>query len=140
MLGNRELPIPKVLKPFIVEQMEIANENRDNQLFLSPNGNYVDARNVNRKLKKILKENIGTEEITTHSLRHTYATRCIEAGMSAVALQKLMGHNDVSVTLNTYTSVFNRYKEEELEKVNNYYARNNLLGKDKSEETEDRIR
>lgn len=54
-------------------------------------------------------------------------TRCIEAGMRAVALQRLMGHSDISVTLNTYVSVFNKYKEAELEKLNNYYLNNNMF-------------
>ena len=47
--------------------------------------------------------------------------------MRAVALQRLMGHKDISVTLNTYTSVFNRYKESEMEKVNDYYLENNFF-------------
>ena len=47
--------------------------------------------------------------------------------MRAVALQRLMGHKDVSVTLNTYTSVFNKYKESELEKVNDYYMNNDIV-------------
>jgi hypothetical protein len=38
-----------------------------------------------------------------------------------------MGHKDVSVTLNTYTSVFNKYKESELQKVNEYYMNNSLF-------------
>ena len=38
-----------------------------------------------------------------------------------------MGHTDVSITLNTYTSVFDKYKETELEKVNQYYMNQNLL-------------
>lgn len=58
---------------------------------------------------------------------HTYGTCCIEAGMTPVVLQKLMGHKDVSVTLNTYTSVYNEYKKRELEKVNEYYINNNLM-------------
>ena len=65
--------------------------------------------------------------------RHTYGTRCIEAGMRAVALQRLMGHTDVSITLNTYTSVFNKYKQSELDKVNNYYLDNALLSSRKIE-------
>ena len=56
-----------------------------------------------------------------------YGTRNVEAGMRAVALQRLMGHKDISVTLNTYTSVFNRYKESEMEKVNDYYLENNFF-------------
>ena len=47
--------------------------------------------------------------------------------MRAVALQRLMGHTDVSVTLNTYTSVFNKYKESELQKVNDYYLNNQIF-------------
>ena len=118
--GEREIPIPPFIRESLIEQIEIAKYNKDNQLFLSPNGRLIDGRNVNRILKKRLKE-LGIEGISTHSLRHTYGTRCVEAGMRAVALQRLMGHNDVSVTLNTYTSVFNKFKETELEKVNEYY-------------------
>ena len=47
--------------------------------------------------------------------------------MSPVVLQKLMGHTDVSVTLNAYTSVFDKYKKNELEKVNEYYMEQNLI-------------
>ncbi len=83
--------------------------------------------NVNRLLKKRL-EDLGIEKgITTHSLRHTFGTRCVEAGMRAVALQRLMGHTDISTTLNTYTSVFNKYKETELDKVNEYYINNKFF-------------
>ena len=106
--------------------MQIAKNNKDEQLFISPNGKYVDNRNVNYILKKRL-ESLGITGISTHSLRHTYGTRCVEAGMRAVALQRLMGHQDVSVTLNTYTSIFNKYKQSELEKVNDYYLNNFIL-------------
>ena len=125
--GIRDLPIPQFIKPFIIEQMEQGKNNKDNQLFLSPKGNLVDPRNANISLKKILKDNFNITDITTHSLRHTYGTRCIEAGMRAVALQRLMGHTDISITLNTYTSVFNKYKQTELNKVNEYYLNNSLL-------------
>lgn len=54
---------------------------------------------------------------------HTYGTRCVEAGMAPVVVQKLMGHADIRVTLNTYTSVFDRFKEQEIDKVNEYYKK-----------------
>lgn len=125
--GIRDLPIPPFMKTFIIEQMEQGQNNTDNQLFLSTNRNLVDPRNANIALKKILKDNFNITDITTHSLRHTYGTRCIEAGMRAVALQRLMGHTDIGVTLNTYTSVFNKYKQTELNKVNDYYLNNSVL-------------
>lgn len=123
--GIRKVPIPEFLRPIIIEQLEIANERENKMLFLT-NGSLVRPTSVNSVLKRLLVK-LGINGITSHSLRHTYGTRCIEAGMSPVVLQKLMGHKDVSVTLNTYTSVFNEYKEKELEKVNNYYLNNNLV-------------
>lgn len=104
----------------------IQEDNEDKLLFKPPHNKYTTAENVNRALGKILDE-LGIEHMASHSLRHTYATRAIEAGVTPVVLQKLMGHTDVSITLNTYTSVLDRYKETELEKVNQYYMNNNLL-------------
>lgn len=73
----------------------------------------------------------GIEDITTHSLRHTYGTRCIESGMQPVVVQKLMGHTDIQVTLNTYTSVFDEFKAKEVEKVNQYYIKNKMINAQK---------
>ena len=124
--GIREVPIPSFIKDEIVNQMIISKSNKDNQLFVDKNGNYLRPNTVNAKLKELLQK-MNITGITSHSLRHTYGTRCVEAGMRAVALQRLMGHTDVSVTLNTYTSVFNKYKEAELEKVNEYYMNNAIV-------------
>ena len=125
--SKRTIPIPDFLIPSIKEQLEIAKENKDNMLFLY-NDHYISHSVANSRLKRILKSTLGMEDkdISTHSLRHTFATRCIEAGMSAVVLQRLIGHTDISITLNTYTSVFNRFKESELEKVMEYYKTNSL--------------
>ena len=38
----------------------------------------------------------GAEMLTCHSLRHTYATRCVGSGVEAHALKELMGHTDIS--------------------------------------------
>lgn len=39
----------------------------------------------------------------------------------------LMGHKDITITLNTYTSVFDKFKEKEIDKVNKYYLEENML-------------
>ena len=109
--------------------MRLAENNKDKQLFLDKNENYVRPENANRRLRELM-EKMNIPSISSHSLRHTYGTRCVEAGMRAVALQRLMGHSDVAITLNTYTSVFNKYKEAELEKVNNYYMNNEIVSAD----------
>ena len=125
--GNRTLPIPDFLVPIFEEQLKYSNENLYNLIFTT-NDNYIRTSEINKELKRIFEEELETssKNISTHCLRHTYGTRCIEAGMTAVVLQRLMGHKDVTVTLNTYTSVFNKFKEDELEKVNNYLTNNQL--------------
>lgn len=125
--GNRTLPIPDFLVPIFEEQLQYANENLHNLIFTN-NDTYIRTSAINKELKRIFKEELKVNpiNISSHCLRHTYGTRCIEAGMTAVVLQRLMGHKDVTVTLNTYTSVFNKFKEDELEKVNEYLKNSQL--------------
>lgn len=51
----------------------------------------------------------------------------LKLGMRAVAVKRLLGHKDVSVTLNTYTTIFDKYKEQEIEKLNDYYMNNEIV-------------
>lgn len=128
--GIREVPVPNSLYPHLVEQMRISREFKNNPeklLFKSNKNNYIETQDVNRALKLVLKYNWGINDITTHNLRHTYGTRCIEAGMQPVVLQRLLGHTDISTTLNTYTDVLNEFKKEEIEKLNDYYLQKDLL-------------
>ena len=129
--GKRVLPIPKFLLETLIEQMKVAEENELNEekmLFKPENTKYTDRENVNTELKRLLKRHFGIEDITTHSLRHTYGTRCIESGMQPIVVQKMMGHADIRVTLNTYTSVFDEFKAKEIEKVNKYLIETNIFG------------
>jgi len=142
--GKRELPIPDYLMNNIMEQMRITEnqDNNDEKLLFKPEyKQYADRENANNELKRLLKRIFGIEDITTHSLRHTYGTRCIESGMAPVVVQRLMGHTDIAVTLNTYTSVFDEFKQKEIDKVNKYYLKENMIKatrllEDKDEEIE----
>ena len=131
--GMRIIPIPDFIYPYIVEQMKIAanQENNEEKLLFKPsNSKYTKRTNVNSELRRILKKEFNITDISTHSLRHTFGTRCIESGMAPVVVQKLMGHSDIGVTLNTYTSVFDKFKETEIAKVNNYYMNEKLIAND----------
>ena len=124
--GQRQIPIPESLLDTVKSQMILAENHKDKLLFVDKNNYYLAPRNANTLLQKITKK-LGIENVSSHSLRHTYGTRCIESGMRAVTVQRLMGHTDISITLNTYTSILNKFKEQELEKVNEYYLNNDIF-------------
>ncbi len=44
--------------------------------------------------------------------------------MSAVTLSRILGHNSIQITLDTYTDVFNNLKIDELKKLENYIKKN----------------
>ena len=55
--------------------------------------------------------------IRFHDLRHSNATALISAGVSAKTVQQLLGHSDVSITLNTYTHVLPSMEQAAVEKL-----------------------
>ena len=136
--GMRDVPI---LNSLYDKLIEYKIDKKRGFLFLK-NGNFIHATNFNtrfqklcknadirvykknqgikggRKTKKIYQCEITKSKVNTHMLRHTFATRCIENGVSPVVLQRILGHKDIQVTLNTYTSVFHEFKEKEIEKIN----------------------
>ena len=71
---------------------------------------------VARDFKKIT-EALGFEKITIHSLRHTFATNCIEAGVDMVVLQNWLGHASIQMTIDRYTHISENYKRQQQSKV-----------------------
>ena len=71
------------------------------------------------KIKKydIIDNSILDGKIDLHSLRHTFGTRCAEAGMPPKVLQEIMGHTDISITMNTYFYATKDYMMENIQRV-----------------------
>lgn len=119
--SNRIIPIPDIIFPFVKEQVEVSKNNDDNLLFLN-DGKLITPSSINSQLQRRL-INLGIYEkgLTDHSLRHTYATRCIESGMPAIVLSKLLGHSSVRTTLNVYVDIFNEFQTKSTQEVEQYY-------------------
>ena len=77
---------------------------------------YVEPRNYQYHFKEILKRN-KVKQYKFHTLRHTFATNCIEAGMDIKSLSEILGHADVSITLNIYVHSSDKAKRKYLEKI-----------------------
>ena len=54
-----------------------------------------------------------------HMLRHTFCTRCAEAGLDIKVLQMIMGHSDISITMNIYNHVDAARVQNEMKKLEN---------------------
>ena len=59
------------------------------------------------------------EPLTPHTLRHTFATRCIERGMNPKTLQIILGHSTIQITLNLYCHVTDDTLISEMSKFEN---------------------
>ncbi len=79
-------------------------------------GSFTSPRTFEYQYKKILKE-AHLEPINYHALRHTFATRCIECGVDIKSLSEILGHANVSITLNTYVHSSIELKRLQLEKL-----------------------
>ena len=57
-------------------------------------------------------------DFSIHSLRHTFATRCVENGISYKVIQKWLGHSKASRTLDIYSHVHTVFELSEVTKFN----------------------
>ena len=86
-----------------------------NYFVLSGQPDFLCPRTFEYRYHKLLNE-CGISSINFHALRHSFATRCVEAGIDIKTLSELLGHSNVGITLNTYVHSSIERKRNEIEK------------------------
>ena len=105
--SNRLIPTPQCLLPLI-------NKFRNTGYVLSNDKlNYTEPRLMQIKFEKMIAK-AGLCKTNFHALRHTFATRCVEAGVDVKTLSEILGHSDVKTTLNKYVHSFFELKQKSM--------------------------
>ncbi len=93
----RDIPLPECIT-------EIAKRfaNIGKAFILTGDENkYIEPRTMQYRFKSYIAES-GINDANFHSLRHTFATRCVEVGFELKSLSEILGHANVNITLNRY--------------------------------------
>ena len=76
----------------------------------------MEPRKLQRRLKQYTAE-CRMEQVHFHTLRHTFATRCVEAGFDIKTLSEILGHSSVSITLSRYVHPNMDMKRENMNRL-----------------------
>ena len=104
----REIPLP----PFLVEIAKSFQANPEAFVLSGTIGQYVEPRTMQNRFQTYVKQS-GIAAANYHSLRHSFATRCIELSFDIKTLSTILGHSSVNITLNRYV-----HSSMELKKAN----------------------
>lgn len=89
-------------------------------VFVGVRNTPIEPRVFYKYYEEVMK-NAGIEDANFHTLRHTFATRCIENGMDILMVAKTLGHSNVSTTLNKYSHLLPKHQKASMEKLEAIY-------------------
>ena len=120
--SRRDIPLPRAFVAVLARYME----DREGQpaaapLIAAPGGSAYDPRTIERRFDKLKAEHGLSSGVTFHSLRHSFATRALEAGADMRTVSDLLGHSSVAFTMNCYSHSATKLKREQMEKINEYF-------------------
>lgn len=128
--GIRQIPMTndvadcfrRILKARISPKVEPIIDGYSGFLFLDKDGRPMVALHWEKYFQRICQKynniyKVQMPKVTPHVCRHTYCSKMAAARMNPKTLQYLMGHSDISVTLNTYTHLGFEEASEEVQRL-----------------------
>lgn len=130
MNSNSKCALKKQLrtKQILSEKYKKTGEFSD-LIFVTKFNTPISSVVLNDAIKRIIEEiNLQRDNVdlfptfSAHTFRHTFATRCIEAGILPKTVQKYLGHATLQMTMDLYVHVTDDFKQEELKKLDSMFA------------------
>lgn len=113
----RTIPIPDELAQVIA-----GYKNVDAGFFLTNRTDkFVEPRVMQNHFKKVL-EQADISPANFHTLRHTFATRCIELEFDVKSLSEILGHSSVTITMNRYVHPSMELKKKNMQRLTELFA------------------
>lgn len=146
--GERVLTMTNISKRIVEAALAHKIRNKNHLLFCKDDTTMYIENTINSSIKRIaLKLGIGIYEdkdkkgqvvqktdVHTHMLRGTFATRCAEAKIAPAVLKKILGHSDITVTMQYYVDVDSEFENSENKNVEKYLIGKEIFGVDFSAE------
>ncbi len=87
-------------------------------VFANELGTPIEPRSYQDTFKVVIVDDAGLKDIHFHLLRHSFASNGITLGISPKIISEILGHSDITTTLNIYSHVVNEVKFEAMELMN----------------------
>jgi integrase len=91
-------------------------------VFCTKRGKLLDPTYMLVTFKKLL-QNVGLPRMRFHDLRHSAATLLLAMGVHVKVVQELLGHSNITMTLNTYSHVLPSMQQDAMSKMSDLFNR-----------------
>jgi len=108
----RDIPLPAFLSEILSHYHQLSEA----YVLTGKADKYLEPRTVQNRFKSYIRD-ANLPDANFHSLRHTFATRCVELGFDVKSLSEILGHASVNITLNRYVHSSFGLKKDNMEKL-----------------------
>lgn len=118
--GTRVLKLNESALYYISElkEYDLRNKIRSPYLCSTHSGTLNNPRNLQRSLDRIIKRTTITENVSLHTLRHTFGSTLIRRGIGVEVVSKLMGHANINITYLKYIHVIQEQEAMAMSMIN----------------------
>lgn len=109
--SKRIIPLPK----FLLKHFEKFRGTKDSYI-VTGSTHHTEPHQFYLRYKTFLRHT-GVPEYTFHTLRHTFATRCVEHGFDTKSLSEILGHSNIGTTLSLYVHPTLEQKRNQMERL-----------------------